>query len=76
MAVVSCLGFWVIFYSSGIFIVIAFVGHSLAHIPQPLQKLKSNSILPISGRHFIAPSGQNITQVRQVVHFSKSRTGM
>jgi hypothetical protein len=56
--------------------VIALVGHSLAQIPQPLQKLKSNSILPMSGRHFMAPSGQNITHVKHNVHFSKSLTGM
>jgi hypothetical protein len=34
------------------------------------------SILPSSGRQYIAPSGQSITHVKQVVHFSKSRIGM
>jgi hypothetical protein len=65
-----------LFYSCSVFIVIALVGHSLAHIPQPLQKLRSNSIFPSSGRQRMAPSGQNITQVKHVVHFSKSRIGM
>lgn len=51
----------------------AFVGHSIAQMPQPLQNRKSISIGLV---FLIAISGQNNQQLKQPIHFSVIRTGL